>query len=109
MDLYHIALLVGAFAGGGFFNRVWDTFFGGKKRKLDESEVLSKLSREIRAEIREDNQDLRERMDRLVDAVCGLTDCLDEFSPKFTGLSAQERIRLREHQSRVRRAAMPAV
>lgn len=109
MDLYHIALLVGAFAGGGFFNRVWDTVFDGKRRKLDEAGVLSKLSQEIRNEIREDNQELKDRMDKIVEAVCGLTDQLDELFPKISGLTAQERMTLREHIAQTRRATIPAV
>lgn len=108
MDLYHIALLVGAFAGGGFFNRVWDQLFGGKQRKLDEAQILSDLSSQLRAEVREDNKDLREGMGLLVIAVCQLTDTLDEFFPKFTGLSDGERIVLRERMSQTRRATVSA-
>lgn len=108
MDIYHIALLVGAFAGGGFFNRVWDSLFGGKKRKLDEAGVLSELSKQIREEIREDNKDLRDRMDLIVVAVCGLTDTLDDFFPKITGLTDGERIVLRERMSATRRATVSA-
>lgn len=87
---------------------MWQQLFGGRKRQLDEAEVLSKLSKEIRDEIREDNQDLRDRMDRIVEAVCGLTDHLDELFPKMSGLTAQERMTLRESIAQTRRATTPA-
>lgn len=108
-DAYQAMALAGAAFGGGLTREMWQQLFGGRKRQLDEAEVLSKLSKEIRDEIRTDNQDLRDRMDLLVGAVCGLADTVDEYFPKFTGLSNQERIVLRERMSQTRRAALPAV
>lgn len=101
-------LLVGTYLGGGLTREMFTTLFGSRKRRLDEAEVLSKLSKDIREEIRSDNQDLRERMDKIVDAVCGLTDQLDVLFPKMSGLSPQERMSLRESIAQTRRAAMPA-
>lgn len=107
MNTYQVLALAAAAFGGGLTREMWQQLFGGRKRQLDEAEVLSKLSGEIREEIRKDNQDLRDRMDRLVDGVCGLTDQLDELFPKISGLTTQERTSLRESSSKVRRATLP--
>lgn len=101
-----MALAAAAF-GGGLTREMWQQLFGGRKRQLDEAEVLSKLSSQIREEIRTDNQDLRDRMDKLVDAVCVLTDHLDELFPKISGLTTLERTTLRESISQTRRATLP--
>lgn len=103
----HITLgltAVGALGTGGLFTAMWNQFWGGRTRKLDEADVLSRLSTAIREEIREENKELRERMDRIVDAVCGLTDLLDELFPKFTDLTPEERVRLRARIAQAKRA-----
>jgi hypothetical protein len=109
MNTYQIMALIATYLGGGLSREVWTLIFGGRKRKLDEAEILAKLSREIRDEIRTDNQDLRDRMDRIVEAVCGLTNHLDELFPKMSGLSTQERTWLRDSIAQTRRATSPAV
>jgi predicted nuclease with TOPRIM domain len=115
MNLTQVIMLLSALGVGGYIPTLWRNVFGRKallkkqeqdqrQLELNEAEVLSRLSTAIRAEIREENKDLRERMDRVVEAVCGLTDQLDELFPKFTGLTDEERTTLRAGMSRARRA-----
>lgn len=90
-----VALVTSLFAGG-FMSNLLMTFVGTRKRKTDEAEALSKISAEIRQEVRQDNQELRERIDRLADALISLTDMLDELFPKIaTNLHPEERDALR--------------
>lgn len=95
--LGYVATVVAAFLGGGLLKDMWATVVGRKRARLEETQALSQLSAEIRAEIRAENQDLRDRMDAVVAAVTGLTDLLDDYFPKITGLSDEERLALR-HQ-----------
>lgn len=97
-----------AFLGGGFSSAVLQTVVGWSARKrqakIDETERLSHIAGIIREELRNENADLRKRMTDLVDAVAGLTDALDEVFPKMSGLSAEERIMLRQKINQARRA-----
>lgn len=98
----HIMLVLGALAAGGFMSTVFTRIFGTRLGEAD----LANLSTQIRTEIREENQELRDRMDTMVGAVCGLIDLLDELFPKISGLSAEERIALRREITQARRGTV---
>ncbi|WP_099021259.1 hypothetical protein [Mycolicibacterium palauense] len=118
IDINLAVALIGvlsAFLSGGALKAVWDTLFGWKKRhreeeaareqhELDEVQTLQKLSAAFREEVRNENNELRERMDKVVDAVTGLTDTLDDYFPKITGLTDDERLALRQRINKVKRA-----
>ncbi|QSM01083.1 hypothetical protein SEA_NANOSMITE_38 [Mycobacterium phage Nanosmite] len=104
MDGAQIMTLVGALATGGFLTAVWGSVFRPKGSKVSETEAIQKMGAEIRAEIRKENEDLRKRMDVVVDAVVGLVDLLDDLFPKITGLTDEERIALRHKINLAKRA-----
>lgn len=96
--------LLGALATGGFFTALWRSLFAHRLRKAGEAERLVRLNAAFREEIRKDNNELRARMDKVVDAICGLTDMLDELFPKITGLTDAERLTLRHSINLAKRA-----
>lgn len=99
-----VAVATSLFAGG-FMSSVFATAMGGRKRKVDEAETLSRISSAIREEVRKENADLRERMDRIADAMIGLTDLLDEIFPKIVdSLRPEERDALRNKIKQAKRA-----
>lgn len=77
-----VAIITSLFAGG-FMSNLLAAATGSRKRKTDEAEALSRISSAIRDEVRQDNADLRDRMDRIAEALIGLTDLLDELFPKM--------------------------
>ncbi|ATN93997.1 membrane protein [Mycobacterium phage Kumao] len=87
--------LITALATGGFLNAVWNSFTGRRAAQLNEAEIVARLSKEIREEIRAENKDLKGRMDKVVEAIIGLTDLLDDLFPKITGITPEERKALR--------------
>ena len=99
-----IALITAIFAGG-FMSNLLATVTSGRKRKMDEAEALSRISSAIRDEVRRENADLRERMDRIAEAMIGLTDLLDEIFPKIVdSLHPEERVALRNRIKQAKKA-----
>ncbi len=100
-----VLALVAAIFAGGFMTSVLTTITGGRKRKIDEAEALSRISTAIRDEVRKENADLRERMDRIAEAMIGLTDLLDEIFPKIVdSLHPEERTALRNKIKQAKKA-----
>lgn len=87
------------FGSGGWVSAIasW------RKTRIDESTALSRISKEIRDEIREENKEMRDRMDKVVQAVLSLTNMLDDLFPKITGLSTDELIQLRLRLNHLKR------
>ncbi|MBB5167191.1 hypothetical protein [Mycobacterium sp. AZCC_0083] len=88
--------LATAAATGGIFNHVWDTVFGKRKRKLDETELLQRMSAAFREEVRRENSELRERLEKVIRGLNKLTDVVDDFLYRATGISESDRMALRE-------------
>lgn len=99
-----IAAVIVAVAGGGLLQSIWRTVFAQKLSKAEEAELLTRLSAAIREEMREDNKELRIRLDGIADAIMGLTDMLDELFPKISGLTVEEREALRHRINAAKKA-----
>lgn len=104
MDIAHWIYLIAALAAGGFLSKVWDTLFHKRARQLDEADILSRLSSEIREEIRTENSGLRKDIRTMKDAMVHLTDVLDELFPSITGLTEAQRNILRQAANQARLA-----
>ncbi|MBV6360449.1 hypothetical protein R2325_16475 [Mycobacteroides chelonae] len=104
LDTGTVVAVLGAVATGGLLSKVWETITGRRKRRVDETQVLSAISTAIREEVRKENAELRDRLDKVIGAVSGLTDVLDELFPKITGLDDAERKTLRASLNLVKRA-----
>lgn len=99
-----IAALTALFAGG-FMSNLLATVTGARRRRIDEAEVLSRISSAIREEVRKDNAELRDRMDHIAEALIGLTTLLDELFPKMAdSLHPDERDALRHRINQAKRA-----
>src|SRR6476660_9092930 len=96
MDPGDIVSMVGALATRGVLTAVWQSIVRPRKNKVDEAATLERLSAAFREEIRKENNELRGRMDKVVQALTTLTDVLDDVFPKIQGLTAEERNRLRK-------------
>lgn len=88
--------ILGLLAGGGLLNQVWGSLFRPRGQKTSETISIAELSAAFRKEIREENVELRARMEVIVTSLNTLTNCWDDLSPKILGLSAAERERLRQ-------------
>ncbi|MDM2418408.1 Uncharacterised protein [Mycobacteroides abscessus subsp. massiliense] len=104
LDTETVVAVLGAVATGGLLGKVWETITGKRKRRVDEAQVLSAISTAIREEVRKENAELRDRLEKVIGAVNGLTDVLDELFPKITGLDPAERKALRASVNLVKRA-----
>lgn len=99
-----IVAIVTALFAGGFMSNLLTTVTGWRKRRAEEAEVLSRIGSAIREEVRHENAELRERMDRIAEALISLTDLLDELFPKVAdSLHPDERDALRTKIAKAKR------
>ena len=97
--------IIGLLAGGGFLSTVWTTVTGTRGRKVDEAASITEVVVALRKEMREENADLRSRMEIIVRALNSLTNCWDDLSHKISGLTPEERARLRQANNEAKIAA----
>lgn len=90
------ALLAAIFGGGGAFALVMKWFETKRTRPISELVSLADVQKQIREEVRVENQALREDIGRVKAALMSLTDIIDEVLPSIQGLTLEQKTRLHQ-------------
>lgn len=89
-----VAVVVAAFSGG-VVTHLLSRWFPSRKEKLDEADIMSRISTQLREELLEEKIKQDQTIKDLRSVIINLTDLLDEVLPRMAGVTEDEKRKLR--------------
>jgi hypothetical protein len=89
-----VAIVVAALSGG-VVTHLLSRWFPSRREKLDEADIMSRISTQLREELFAEKQAQDKTIHDLRKVIINLTDLLDEVLPKVDGITTEEKLKLK--------------